>query len=653
MQKIVLVIPFLFAGICLEAQIHLDSLHTVWQDPSQSDSIRAAAYKTYIWNGFLYNQPDTACILAEELLDFGRDKNYLYAAVLAYNIQGVSWYLRGDYPKALGYYRKSLKIDEQMGNQRGISATLNNIGLIYVNQGDYPKALDYYTKGLKIDEKVGDQKGIAQSLNNIGIIYNNLADYPKALDYYSQSLKIKEQIGDQKGVAASLNNIGLIYQYQRDYPKALDCYSQSLKIKEEIGDQMGIAPSLHNIGIIYNILGDYAMAKDYFTKSLKIKEQIGDQKGIANSLNNIGGVYRIQGDYSKALAYCQKAYELALALGVLESLKDGCSCLYETYKAMGNGSKALEYYELLHVINDSLHADETAKKLQQIEFQKIMFQDSIVKEEEARLLREAHSAEVRKKNRTQNLYLAGGVILIFISLGLWRGLHFVRRSRKLITHEKEKSDKLLLSILPEEIAEELKRTGEAKPRKYEHVSILFTDFVDFARISEQMGPEELVTEINACYKSFDRIIEKQGAEKIKTIGDTYMAMDGFCRKPNLAAGNMVRAALEICDFVSDRKKQRDAAGKPAFAIRAGIHTGDVVAGIVGEKKFQFDIWGDAVNTASRMEAHSDVGKVNISEAVFELLKEEPGFAFESRGKIKVKGKGEMDMWFVSLKTAQE
>jgi class 3 adenylate cyclase/Tfp pilus assembly protein PilF len=620
---------------------------------NQPDSTRVVAYKEYIWDRFLFSQPDTAFILAEELLAYGLDKNYLKAQALGYHTQGVSYHVRGDYPKALDYYTQSLRIQEQIGDQKGIAACLNNIGLIFVNHGDYPKALENYIQGLKIEEQIGDQKGIAQSLNNIGIIYNNQADYPMALEYYTQSLKIKEEIGDQKGIAASLNNIGLIYQSLGDYPQALDYYTQSLKIKEQIGDQMGIAPSLHNIGNIYEFQGDFPKALDYYNQSLQIKERIGDQIGMAQSLNQIGIVYQNQGNYSDALDYCQRSFELALTVGALELQKSGCICLYDAYKALGNGNKALEYHELLNVIEDSLQAEETAKKLQQMEFQKAMLQDSIVKAEEARLVQEAHTEEVRQKNRTKNVFLGSGVILIFVSLGLWRGLHFVRRSKKQIAYEKEKSDKLLLNILPEEIAEELKRTGEAKPRKYEHVSILFTDFADFTKISEQMSPEELVSEINTCYKTFDRIIEKRGAEKIKTIGDAYMAIDGFGKLSGLAAKNIVLAALDIIDFTTERKKQNEDTGKPAFDIRAGIHTGDVIAGIVGEKKFQFDIWGDAVNTASRMETHSDVGKVNVSQATFELLKDDPQFAFESRGELKVKGKGEMEMWFAKMKTEKK
>lgn len=650
MQKTILTILLAFPLAFTEAHTHSDSLYAVWQDPSQTDSVRTVAYDGYIWGNILYSHPDTAYLMAEELIAFGIEKNYLRAQAAGYNIQGATWFLRGNYPKALDHYTRSLEIQEQRGDLRGISACLNNIGLIYVNQGYYPKALDFYTRGLKIDEQIGDQKGMAQSLNNIGIIYNNQGDYPNALDYYSRSLKIKEEIGDLKGVAASLNNIGIIYQDQGNYTRALDYHTQSLKIKEQVGDMMGMGPSLHNLGIVHDMQGDYASALNYYNQSIAIKEQIGDQVGIAQSLSKIGIVYKHLGDHAKALDYCRRSYKIGLAVGALEIQKSGCKCLYDTYKAMGNGIRALEYHELLNKIKDSLDAGETAKKLQQMEFQKAMFKDSIAKVEEARLVEEAHRDEVRRKNRTKNIFLGSGLILVLVSLGLWRGLHFVRRSRKEIAHEKEKSDSLLLNILPEEIAEELKQTGVARPRKYEQVSILFTDFVDFTKISEQMSPEELVSEINACYKTFDRIIEKQGVEKIKTIGDAYMAADGFVSEGTIAAKNTVLAALEIIEYTAERKKQQEAAEKPAFKIRAGIHTGDVIAGIVGEKKFQFDIWGDAVNTASRMESHSDVGRVNISQATYQLLKDEPIFSFQNRGKIHVKGKGNVEMWFVELKT---
>lgn len=214
--------------------------------------------------------------------------------------------------------------------------------------------------------------------------------------------------------------------------------------------------------------------------------------------------------------------------------------------------------------------------------------------------------------------------------------------------QRDVSDKLLLNILPEEIAQELKEKGEAQARDFESVSILFTDFKGFTQQSAKLSAKELVNEINHCFKAFDNITEKYGIEKIKTIGDAYMAAGGLPIPSADSAQNTIKAALEMQAFIMKRKAERDDSGKPAFQMRAGIHTGPIVAGIVGVKKFQYDIWGDSVNTASRMESAGEVGNVNISQATYRLVKNNPTFNFISRGKIEVKGKGEMEMYYASF-----
>jgi class 3 adenylate cyclase len=206
-----------------------------------------------------------------------------------------------------------------------------------------------------------------------------------------------------------------------------------------------------------------------------------------------------------------------------------------------------------------------------------------------------------------------------------------------LTDEKQKTDQLLLNILPEGVAEELKNTGSAQAKQYNHVSVLFTDFVNFTGLSESMSPTELVQVIHRNFTQFDAIIEKHGLEKIKTIGDAYMAVCGLPKEVPDHAQRVVKAALEIQEFISR-------ADSP-FRIKIGIHSGPVVAGIVGVKKYAYDIWGDTVNTAARMEQNSEAGKINISGTTHELIKRE--FACEYRGKIKAKNKGEIDMYFVN------
>ncbi len=213
-----------------------------------------------------------------------------------------------------------------------------------------------------------------------------------------------------------------------------------------------------------------------------------------------------------------------------------------------------------------------------------------------------------------------------------------------LEHEKRKSDELLLNILPSETAEELKKFGKAKAKRYDHVTVLFTDFKGFTKIAEQLTPEELVAEIDFCFRNFDAIIEKHGLEKIKTIGDAYMCAGGIPKPDVNNPKKVIEAALDIRDFMLRFEQDRKKEGRLFFEIRLGVHTGDVVSGIVGTKKFVYDIWGDAVNIAARMEDNSDEGKVNISGTTYELVKD--NFTCEYRGKIAAKNKGEVDMYFV-------
>jgi class 3 adenylate cyclase len=215
--------------------------------------------------------------------------------------------------------------------------------------------------------------------------------------------------------------------------------------------------------------------------------------------------------------------------------------------------------------------------------------------------------------------------------------------QKVIAEEqRKKSDDLLLNILPAEIAEELKTSGSSEARSYNNVTVIFTDFVNFTEISSNLNPKELVSEIDRNFKAFDLIIEKHNIEKIKTIGDAYMAVCGLPVETDDHAERAILAAIDIRDYIEENKKNGG-----LFEVRIGVHSGPVVAGIVGIKKFAYDIWGDTVNTASRMESNSIPNKINISGDSFELVKDI--FSCEHRGKIEAKGKGEVDMYFVERK----
>lgn len=253
-------------------------------------------------------------------------------------------------------------------------------------------------------------------------------------------------------------------------------------------------------------------------------------------------------------------------------------------------------------------------------------------------------------NKTQKLTLismnlCGASAVIYFAIQYF--VKTIHKNNRLLDEEKQKADRLLLNILPEKVAEELKLSGKADPALYRDATIIFSDFKDFSQISELLTPEELIGELDRCFKKFDEIVTAHGLEKIKTIGDAYMCVAGIPSNPHDTVNNAIRAieaAMDMAEFVNEIKTQKREQGKLYWEIRIGVHTGDVVAGIVGQKKFAFDIWGDAVNVAARMEQHCEAGKINISQTTYELVRER--FVCSYRGHIEAKNKGELNMYYI-------
>ncbi|MBX2868447.1 MAG: AAA family ATPase [Acidiferrobacterales bacterium] len=251
------------------------------------------------------------------------------------------------------------------------------------------------------------------------------------------------------------------------------------------------------------------------------------------------------------------------------------------------------------------------------------------------------------QSRIELLALLSGQIAVSIDNAmLYENLEqkVEERTAELI-REKRKSDELLLNILPSETAEELKQFGKAAPRSYDSVTVMFTDFKDFTNISEQLTAEQLVDEIDTCFGAFDNIMEKFGLEKIKTIGDSYMCVGGLPAETSSHAIDAVSAAIDIQDWMSYHKQKLEKLGRPIFDIRIGLHSGPLVAGVVGNRKFAYDIWGETVNTAARMESGSEAGSINISETTYSLVKDK--FECEYRGKLPAKNMRDVDMYFVT------
>jgi class 3 adenylate cyclase/DNA-binding NarL/FixJ family response regulator len=279
--------------------------------------------------------------------------------------------------------------------------------------------------------------------------------------------------------------------------------------------------------------------------------------------------------------------------------------------------------EVLYV----LQSLETKQKLQDETIERIKAQEEALKqaEENAKLIIQ------------QNIMLEEKVAERTLELA---------EKNEILNVELQRSEQLLLNILPYETAQELKMSGKAVARFYPDITVMFTDFKGFTHIAEKLSPEQLVQEIDEFFTAFDLIMEKNGIEKIKTIGDAYMAASGLPAINDTHALDMVNAAVDIIEYMEVQKQIRISEGRPVFDIRIGIHTGPVVAGIVGHKKFAYDIWGDAVNLASRMESSGEAGQINISQCTYDRISSNYSCIF--RGEIEAKNKGKVGMYFVNI-----
>lgn len=583
---------------------------------------------------YFNTSPDTSVIIAMSSKQLAEKINYKAGLALALKNMGIGYYLPGKYIDAIKTWQQALDVYNLIGDKTGVANMLSNQGAIYFNQGDDAKSLELHLKSLKISEEINDTLRIITSLVNIGAVHLNKPDtYDKALDNFLKSYKLSKAINDKYLIGTSTANLGEIYYKMGDDDTALFYLNQSVKAYEGTED---LPYSLNYIGRVNTRKKNFEEAIRNHTEAYEFAKNLNTSLDMTQSLVGLAQAYYAKGDIESSIKAYKQSLEVGVPLKALTEIKDAYEGLSKAYSQKSDFVKAFQYQELLLGIKDTIYNTSKDKKILTLQFNS----ELATKESQIDLLskeQELQQQVIRRQKFVRNSFIAGFAVVL-----LFAGVFFRQRNR--ISKEKHRSEELLLNILPEKTAAELKETGKAKTKRFESVSVLFTDFKNFTQASEELTPEELVEEINHCYSEFDRIVSKYGIEKIKTIGDSYMCAGGLPVPNNTHPFDIIAAALEMTLFIEKNKKDRIEKGLPYFELRLGIHTGPVVAGIVGIKKFAYDIWGDTVNTASRMESSGEVGKLNISGATYELVKDK--FTCIYRGKVEAKNKGLIDMYFV-------
>ncbi|MDP2160178.1 MAG: adenylate/guanylate cyclase domain-containing protein [Flavobacterium sp.] len=538
--------------------------------------------------------------------------------------------------ESIKYANELIKLSAESKNYLYLYRGYSLRGQAYSFAGDISLALESFIKGSEVASKLDDKSYEGGAFLTIADVYSKIGNSNNADFYYLKSIEILRKTNDSISLASALLNAGDEAFKNNQFQKSLSYFKESRLIFKKIDYPMGVAYNLGNEGMVYAEQGKDKLAEQYINQALVVLEEFEDYNAITTYLTYMSDIYLRRENFPVALKYAHRSLELATEHKLKEQISDANLTLSNLYEKSGNTKESYKHYKDYIAYRDSII---NIDNVQQIADLRTNFEVS-QKQTEVDLL------EQKRKNQRIVTY-AIGAALFFIALlaFLWyRRYLFIRKTKQIIEKERDRSDSLLLNILPEETAIELKLNGNVKAKKHDAVTVLFSDFKGFTSYSEKLSPEELVKTVDFYFSKFDTIMEDYGLEKIKTIGDAYMCAGGLNGNQKEAAHNMILAAKDIIDFV-EKTKTNNITQEFTFDIRIGINTGPVVAGVVGSKKFAYDIWGDTVNIASRMESMSQPGKINISEGTHALISDQ--WTCDYRGEIEVKNRGILKMYFVN------
>jgi class 3 adenylate cyclase/lipopolysaccharide biosynthesis regulator YciM len=615
---------------------------------SQSaDSLLEASFKLYSYYDF-----EESIKLAQKGLEISEDQNYQEGI-----IRGEFYLLisqqEGDPstydPKPI----ESLLVKMNLAGMTKDAARAHTfLAGVYAFFGDIEKSIENHLSAIQIYETADDLNGLASVYSNLSLVYYDQKDYEEAFFYVRKSIQIQRGFGEEADMHSTINNLAIIFEKTGPIDSAIFYHQLALEEAQKNKDAYSVGLSLSNLGNNYAEAGQLDLAEKTLLEALSIRDSIGYSRGLAYTHNRLANLYLETNKPTKAKFHAEQSLAHAEKSSEVKVIRMAYERLQEVAQKTGDYREELNYLKKATALKDSILNESNTKSITQLmlnyEFQKKQLIDSLKNEQEKKDLGLGFVERLEAAQSRQILLLISVLLFLALAIGLFHRNQFIKKSTRIITKEKEKSDKLLLNILPEAVAEELKEKGYSEARDFDEVTVIFTDFVDFTKKAQHLSAKELVTELNTCFKAFDQIVVDCGLEKIKTIGDAYMAAGGLNMKAK--AKEVAIAAIRMKEFIDQRNNDPELSEKIKFDMRCGINTGPVAAGIVGIKKFQYDIWGDTVNTAQRMEANCEINNINVSENTYQLIKDVPEFTFEARGLLSVKGKGKMSMWYLRKKT---
>ena len=529
------------------------------------------------------------------------------------------------------------RLAQKTGYSHGLIESSYYLGSMLITQNKIASSIEYYFISMKKSEQEKNLRGLSRAQMGIGLVYYNQNNWAKAVEYFKQSLITSKKIKDYYRVSMQQYLIGLSLTSLKKYREAKVYLNSALETKIALKDSSGIYETYLGIANVYKGLKQFDSAKNYYNRVLSVMLEKKEYHPLSIIYSSFADIAFAKKDNREALPLGLKGYAFAdRFINTMPKLY-AAKVLFNIYKELGDDKNALKYHLIFTTIKDSIENSDFASQVSiaqtTYEFEKK--EAALNSEQEKKDL----EYQINLKNETTKKYIF--VAIAILSLIFIVVIFFAYRSLK---DQKKISENLLLNILPKDTTVELKKFGKAISKNHDNVSIMFCDVKDFTRIAEQLTPQQVVEMLDFYFQKFDTIAEIFKLEKIKTIGDAYMCVCGLNQDIKNTAVNAVHAAMQFLRFSDSIQSEMEAKFNHSFRFRVGINTGNVVSGVVGKHKYSYDIWGDAVNIAARLEQNSVPGMINISGATYQNVKE--SFICRHRGKIDAKNKGEIDMYFV-------
>jgi class 3 adenylate cyclase/Tfp pilus assembly protein PilF len=553
---------------------------------------------------------------------------------------GFGYYMLSNYDVALKHQVRAQFLSDKLGDSIGAARARMAMAGLHWSTGNFDLALTNAFAGIKVLE-IEQDEFTGWGWNIMGGIHQSMGDIDQSVVYFDKSLKAFEKVGSVIGQARVMNGLAVALEMMGNFEESLEYSVKSLAMHKQDGNVLGEARALNDMGSVYFKMGEFAQARDCHEKSLALRRSVKNRSSEITSLLNLGIVFTAAQEFETAHTYLQTALEYAEEIGAKPKLYEIHHALSTSFEQAGQFDKAFEHFKKYHTLKEEVLSNETATRLRSL--QTSAATEKAERDAEIERLKNKELAEANAEIHRQMEILDEQASSIEIA-------NAVLEERNItIAEMHQESERLLLNVLPKPIATRLKQGEKTIADSFDDVTVLFADIVGFTQLSARTSPQELVEMLDAIFSDFDALAEKYELEKIKTIGDCYMVVGGIpTPRPDHALA-VSKMALEMRDSV----RRLSDATNAQLAIRIGIHMGAVVAGVIGKKKFAYDLWGDTVNTASRMESHGEPGRVHISDVVYSLLTQKFAselerfhLTFEQRPQMQIKGKGLMNTWFL-------